>query len=184
MPYSAVTQPRPVLRRNAGTPSSMDAVQSTRVSPNSISTEPSACRVKRRVMHTGRSSSGARPLGLAFMDGESTRASAERRGGLYGAPAQGFEPGSQLLIVFLEEPRDVAIAQIRPDAVGAQKQQIARLQHVPAAHSHLGNRRIAAEAALDEIAHRVRRQFFLGDLAFAQQQLDVAVVAGPLEDFA
>ena len=48
---------------------------------------------------------------------------------------------------------------------------------VPAADRHLGNRRVAAETALDEVAHRMSRQLFLGDLAFAQQQLDVAVIA-------
>ena len=64
------------------------------------------------------------------------------------------------------------------------QQHVARLQQVPAADRHLGNRRIAAETALDEVAHRVSRQFFLGDLAFAQQQLDVAVIAGALEDLA
>ena len=42
MEYSAVTQPFPELRRNGGTVSSMEAVQSTRVFPISISTEPSA----------------------------------------------------------------------------------------------------------------------------------------------
>ena len=34
MPYSAVTQPRPVLRRKGGTFSSTEAVHSTWVSPN------------------------------------------------------------------------------------------------------------------------------------------------------
>ena len=42
MPYSAVTQPLPVPRRNGGTRSSIDAVQITRVRPTSISTDPSA----------------------------------------------------------------------------------------------------------------------------------------------
>ena len=42
MPYSAVIQPWPLPRRNGGTLSSMLAVHSTRVSPNSTSTEPSA----------------------------------------------------------------------------------------------------------------------------------------------
>ena len=45
MPYSAVTQPWPRPRRKPGTPSSMLAVQSTRVSPNDTSTDPSAWRV-------------------------------------------------------------------------------------------------------------------------------------------
>jgi hypothetical protein len=43
MPYSAVTQPFPELRRNGGTRSSTLAVQITRVSPASMRTEPSGC---------------------------------------------------------------------------------------------------------------------------------------------
>ena len=42
MPYSAVIHPAPLPRRKPGTPSSTVAVTSTRVSPNSTSTEPSA----------------------------------------------------------------------------------------------------------------------------------------------
>ena len=42
MPYSAVTQPEPLLRRNAGTRASTLAAQSTRVRPQVISAEPSA----------------------------------------------------------------------------------------------------------------------------------------------
>ena len=45
MPYSAVTQPSPLPRLCGGTFSSTEAVHSTLVSPNSISTEPSAWRV-------------------------------------------------------------------------------------------------------------------------------------------
>jgi hypothetical protein len=45
MPYSAVSQPLPLLRRNGGTPFSTLAVHRTRVAPNSQSTEPSACSV-------------------------------------------------------------------------------------------------------------------------------------------
>src|SRR5574343_695398 len=65
MPYSAVTQPSPEPFLCGGTRSSTEAVHSTRVWPNSISTEPSAWRVKPRVMRTGRSWSGGRPLGRA-----------------------------------------------------------------------------------------------------------------------
>ena len=54
IPYSAVTQPCPELRRNPGTPFSTLAVHSTRVPPNSTSTLPSACRVKWRVKRTAR----------------------------------------------------------------------------------------------------------------------------------
>ena len=42
MPYSAVTQPLPVLRRNGGTRSSTLAVQITLVRPASMKTDPSA----------------------------------------------------------------------------------------------------------------------------------------------
>src|SRR3954469_23230980 len=61
MPYSAVTHPLPVLRRNGGTRSSMLAVQITRVRPTSISTDPSACGRKPGVIVVGRRSVGARP---------------------------------------------------------------------------------------------------------------------------
>ena len=43
MPYSPVTQPEPLPRRNGGTRSSTLAVQITRVRPASIRTDPSAC---------------------------------------------------------------------------------------------------------------------------------------------
>ena len=42
IPYSAVTQPLPVPRRNGGTRSSTEAAQITLVWPTSMSTEPSA----------------------------------------------------------------------------------------------------------------------------------------------
>jgi hypothetical protein len=42
MPYSAVIQPLPLLRRKGGTRSSNFAVHITRVLPISIKTEPSA----------------------------------------------------------------------------------------------------------------------------------------------
>ena len=40
--YSAVTQPRPLPRRQRGSSSATLAAQSTRVAPNSTSTDPSA----------------------------------------------------------------------------------------------------------------------------------------------
>src|SRR5690606_16208368 len=46
---------------------------------------------------------------------------------------------------------------------------------------HLRNGWVSAQATLDEVAHRMVRNFFLGDLAFAQQQLDMAVIARALE---
>ena len=48
--YSAVTQPRPLPLRQRGTPSVTEAAHSTRVLPNSTSTEPSAWSSQPRVM--------------------------------------------------------------------------------------------------------------------------------------
>ena len=61
MAYSAVTQPRPEPLRQRGTPTDADAAQSTRVRPNSTSTEPAAWSSQPRVRVTGRSWSSARP---------------------------------------------------------------------------------------------------------------------------
>ena len=63
MAYSAVTQPRPEPLRQRGTPSVADAAHSTRVPPNSTSTEPAAWSSQLRVIVIGRSSSGLRPSG-------------------------------------------------------------------------------------------------------------------------
>jgi len=62
MPYSAVTQPRPELRIQPGTPGSMVALHSTRVWPTSIRTEPSAVATKPGVRRRGRAAWAARPL--------------------------------------------------------------------------------------------------------------------------
>ena len=61
MAYSAVTQPRPEPLRQRGTPSEAEAAQSTRVRPNSTSTEPAGWSSQWRVILIGRSSSSARP---------------------------------------------------------------------------------------------------------------------------
>ena len=53
--YSAVIQPRPLPRRQRGTSSSTLAAQSTRVEPNSTSTEPSAWSSQFLVIVTSRS---------------------------------------------------------------------------------------------------------------------------------
>ncbi len=66
MPYSAVIQPWCDPCKNRGIRSSTLAVQSTRVWPNSTSTEPSACRVNDRVNLMGRNSSGCRLSDLAM----------------------------------------------------------------------------------------------------------------------
>src|SRR5690349_12694794 len=61
MPYSAVTHPLPVPRRNGGTRSSVEAVQITLVLPTSINTDPSACRRYPGVMRVGRIAPASRP---------------------------------------------------------------------------------------------------------------------------
>jgi hypothetical protein len=69
IPYSAVTQPLPLLRRNGGTRSSTLAVHITRVRPASMSTDPSACIVKDGVIRVGRSCPGARPSSRVMVIG-------------------------------------------------------------------------------------------------------------------
>jgi hypothetical protein len=59
--YSADTQPSPLPLRQRGTPSVTLAAHSTRVRPNSTSTEPSAWSSHCLVSVTGRSWSAARP---------------------------------------------------------------------------------------------------------------------------
>src|SRR4051812_10184232 len=61
MAYSAVTQPSPDPLRHLGTPSLADAAHSTRVLPNSTSTDPAAWSSQFRRKVTGRSSSLLRP---------------------------------------------------------------------------------------------------------------------------
>src|SRR5271166_2591691 len=61
--YSAVTQPRPLPRRQRGTSSVTLAAHSTLVRPNSTSTDPSAWSSQPRVSFTGRSWVTDRPSG-------------------------------------------------------------------------------------------------------------------------
>ena len=63
MPYSAVTHPRPVLRRKGGTRSSTLAAHSTWVSPKRMRHDPSAYLAAPGSSVTGRISSAARPDG-------------------------------------------------------------------------------------------------------------------------
>ena len=49
MAYSAVTQPSPEPLRQRGTPSEAEAAHSTRVRPNSTSTDPAAWSSQLRV---------------------------------------------------------------------------------------------------------------------------------------
>ena len=82
MPYSAVTQPRPLPRSQPGRLVSTEAVQSTRVSPKLTRQLPSAWRVKPGSMTMARIWSGARPEGRIFTpctEGAAFSPRAERR---------------------------------------------------------------------------------------------------------
>jgi hypothetical protein len=61
MPYSAVTQPRPLPVIQRGTLSWAEAVQMTRVSPTEIRAEPVAGRTKPGSISVGRRPWAARP---------------------------------------------------------------------------------------------------------------------------
>jgi len=71
MPYSAVTQPRPVFLRKGGGLSSTVAQHSTRVSPNAARHEPSAYLAALGSRRTSRIASAARPegRGMGFLSG-------------------------------------------------------------------------------------------------------------------
>src|SRR5204863_9489478 len=70
MPYSAVTQPLPLLRRNGGTRSSTEAVHSTCVSPNFARHEPAAYLATPATRVTERIASASRPEGrMRFSSG-------------------------------------------------------------------------------------------------------------------
>ena len=60
IPYSAVTQPRPLPASHRGTPSVCDAVQMTRVPPTVMSADPAAVGTKPGSIVVGRSPSGGR----------------------------------------------------------------------------------------------------------------------------
>ena len=67
MPYSAVTHPLPLPFWCGGTFSKTLAVHKTCVSPNEMSTDPSACLVKWRLMSTERIWEGWRLLGRCIV---------------------------------------------------------------------------------------------------------------------
>ena len=81
------------------------------------------------------------------------------------------------LTVRLEQGRDLRVLEVRPDAVGADHEHVAVLERLAPRDRHLRKHGLAAEAALDEVAHRMGRDLVLADRAVAQQLLDVAVVA-------
>src|SRR5699024_7853284 len=68
MAYSAVSHPRPVPRRQRGTPSVTLAVHMTRVWPKVTRTEPAGCEVNPRVMVTSRRAPSVRPSDLLFVE--------------------------------------------------------------------------------------------------------------------
>ena len=68
MAYSAVSQPSPLPRFQPGTPSSTEAVHSTRVAPKVMRHEPSAYGATPRSNEIGRRDDAARPTRFALTD--------------------------------------------------------------------------------------------------------------------
>ncbi len=77
---------------------------------------------------------------------------------------------------------DLLVLERGPQAVGADEQNIVRLQLATTAQGHVGKNRIASDAALHEVSHRMVHGLLGGDQAFAQEQLDMAVVARAHDD--
>src|SRR5262245_24561171 len=137
-------------------------------------------------MRTGRSSPGARPRALVIGRLRSlaepaysrrARVVGERCSGLHGALAEVCERLPETPCPRLADARDLRVREPGPESVRTQQHDVTGLQRTPGAQAHLGEHRIAADTALDEVAHRMRRGLRLGDASRAQQQLDVAVVA-------
>src|SRR5215208_140936 len=109
MPYSAVTQPFPVLRRNGGTRSSTVAMHSTCVSPNRARHEPSAYLAIPGSRLTGRSASEARPEGRISLSIEQAALADRRHRSAYRA-ARAAGDDADLAVVELELQ-----GRVRPD---------------------------------------------------------------------
>src|SRR5215472_646527 len=88
MPYSAVTQPRPELRRKGGTVFSTEAVQRTWVSPKRARQEPSAYLFTPGSRRIWRSWSAARPLARIAMFLSCWRREASLPAGGFPAPGR------------------------------------------------------------------------------------------------
>src|SRR5437764_11791477 len=82
MAYSAVSQPSPRPRRQPGTPSSTETVQSTRVRPNETRHEPSALGAACRSSEMARSASDDRPTRTGSDFGFATESGDDAGGGL------------------------------------------------------------------------------------------------------
>ena len=94
--------------------------------------------------------------------------------------------GAQLVERALSRPEahDVFLLEPRPEAVRACQQHVTVVQRDSAADAHIRQRAVAAEAALNEIAHRVAFDLAFVNEALAQQNLDVTVVARAPHDVA
>ena len=155
MPYSAVTQPLPELRSQAGTFSSRLAVHSTCVSPNLTRQEPSACLETPRSKETVRISSGWRLDGRmadsCFVSRTRARACRRSRG-----RASAKENGADRVACCCAArarsyihagggtARPMSTPDHRPDAAIARR---ALARHLPAHRRYLSARRRAARLA-------------------------------------
>src|SRR5690606_23452920 len=80
----------------------------------------------------------------------------------------------------LAQAADLVVVEPGPESVRAREQHVAAGEALAAGDAHARQRPVAAEAALDEVAHRMRTHLALADQPLAPQQLDVAVIARTL----
>ena len=148
-------------------------MHSTCVSPNSTSTEPSACFVNRRVKLTraqliGRASAGSASRSWRFRRVQRTQAAAEVLS--LPAPTACTARSRQLEKLLLE--RRTPAGKRHGDSSSSSPAQKPSVQTsktsfgssgAARAERHVGKERVAAEAALDEVAHRMRQRLVGGD---------------------
>src|SRR4051812_18408584 len=120
MAYSAVIQPSPRPRRHPGTPSSTDAVHSTRVLPNETRQDPSAYGATPRSSVTGRRESAERPTRTGSAGGGATKGPDDVGGGLSGRQRDDDDVASPAPDVGGADDRTLVIVAALHENVGAQ----------------------------------------------------------------
>src|SRR4051812_29404058 len=157
MAYSAVIQPSPRPRRHPGTPSSTDAVHSTRVLPNETRQDPSAYGATPRSNVTGRRESAERPTRTGSAGGGATKRPDDVGGGLPGrqrddddvappaADIGGTDDGTLVVVAALYEN----VGPQRPDQLqgGVLLEEHDEIDHLERGE-HIGPLRFAAHGPL------------------------------------
>ena len=186
MPYSAVTQPwpraaqerrNPVLdARRAQHAGGAEADQHRALGVRGIAAHElqrpqlPGCAAARPHAHAARQRSAA-ALVLSLYGAEAATACVPRS-------MSASRSGLPALCANFDE---ILVIEVGPKPVGAQEQHVAGFQAPAGRDAHFGKRGVAAQAALDVVAHGVSVHFRLGDQALAQQHLDMTVIARALE---